>query len=75
MGLDEKPTTILGVAIPLVTVPVISGKNISVIAEVIAMNHLLNIYGYRTPEEFNRRLLDSMQKKFEAARFFEDDLE
>ncbi|MBI4726838.1 HPr(Ser) kinase/phosphatase [candidate division TA06 bacterium] len=75
VGLDEKPTTILGVEIPLVTVPVVPGKNISVISEVIAMNQLLKVCGYRTPEEFNNRLLESMQKKFEAAKFEEDDLE
>jgi HPr kinase/phosphorylase len=75
LGLDEKPTTILGVEIPLVTVPVIPGKNISVIAEVIAMNFLLKIYGYRTPEEFNRRLQESMQKKFESARYEDEDTE
>jgi HPr kinase/phosphorylase len=75
LGLEEKPTEILGVRIPLVSVPVVPGKNISVISEVIAMNHLLKICGYRTPEEFNKRLLESMQKKFEAAQFEEDDLE
>jgi len=75
LGLDEKPTTILGVEIPLVTVPVVPGKNISVVAEVIAMNFLLKIYGYRTPEEFNRRLQESMQKKFESARYEDEDTE
>lgn len=73
LGLDEKPTEILGVQIPLVTVPVVPGKNISVISEVIAMNHLLKICGYRSAEEFNKRLLDSIQKKFESARYDEDD--
>jgi len=75
LGLEEKPTTILGVEIPLITVPVVSGKNISVISEVLAMNHLLKLCGYSSAEEFNNRLLDSMQKKFEGARFVEDDLE
>ncbi|HAD81272.1 TPA: HPr(Ser) kinase/phosphatase [Candidatus Edwardsbacteria bacterium] len=75
LGLEEKPTTILGVEIPLITVPVVSGKNISVISEVLAMNHLLKLCGYSSAEEFNNRLLDSMQKKFESARFVEDDLE
>jgi len=75
LGLDEKPTTILDAEIPLVTVPVIPGKNISVVAEVIAMNFLLRVYGYRTPEEFNRRLQESMQKKFEAGRFEDEDTE
>lgn len=73
LGLDERPTEILGVEIPLVTVPVVPGKNISVISEVIAMNHLLKLCGYRSAEEFNKRLLDSIQKKFEAARYEEDD--
>lgn len=73
LGLEEKPTAILGVEIPLVTVPVVPGKNISVISEVIAMNHLLKLCGYRSAEEFNKRLLDSIQKKFEAARYDEDD--
>jgi HPr kinase/phosphorylase len=75
LGLEEKPTTILGVEIPLITVPVVSGKNISVISEVLAMNHLLKLCGYSSAEEFNNRLLDSMQKKFESVRFVEDDLE
>lgn len=73
LGLEEKPAEILGVKIPLVTVPVVPGKNISVISEVIAMNHLLKLCGYRSAEEFNKRLLDSIQKKFEAARYDEDD--
>ncbi len=73
LGLEEQPTEILGVSIPLVTVPVVPGKNISVISEVIAMNHLLKLCGYRSAEEFNKRLLDSIQKKFEAARYEEDD--
>jgi HPr kinase/phosphorylase len=73
LGLEEKPTEILGVQIPLVTVPVVPGKNISVVSEVIAMNHLLKLCGYRSAEEFNKRLLDSIQKKFEAARYDEDD--
>lgn len=75
LGLDEKPTTILGVEIPLITVPVVPGKNLSVISEVLAMNHLLKLCGYSSAEEFNSRLLDSIQKKFEAARYIDDDLE
>ncbi len=75
LGLDEKPTTILGVEIPLITVPVVPGKNLSVISEVLAMNQLLKLCGYSSAEEFNNRLLDSIQKKFEAARYIDDDLE
>ncbi len=40
-GLDGESTTILDVEVPRITVPLNPGKNITVIAEVIAMNHLL----------------------------------
>ncbi|HEY0778897.1 MAG TPA: HPr(Ser) kinase/phosphatase, partial [Gemmatirosa sp.] len=40
-GLDGETHDILGVALPRIRVPLNPGKNITVIAEVIAMNHLL----------------------------------
>ncbi len=40
-GLDGQYTDILGVSIPRITVPLNPGKNITVVAEVIAMHHLL----------------------------------
>ena len=36
VGIDEKKTTILGVQIPLAVVPIVPGKNLTVIAEVLA---------------------------------------
>ncbi len=62
-GLDEEKTNILGVEIPLVTLPINPGKNITVIAETIALNQLLKIYGHHTAEEFNRRLMEKMREK------------
>ncbi len=62
-GLDEEKTNILGVEIPLVTLPINPGKNITVIAETIALNQLLKIYGHHTAREFNRRLLEKMREK------------
>ena len=43
VGLDEKKTNILGVEVPLVQVPITPGKNITVIAEVIALNYLVKV--------------------------------
>ena len=40
-GLDGETTDILGVELPAITMPLNPGKNITVIAEVVAMNHLL----------------------------------
>ncbi len=53
---------ILGVELPMVKVPITPGKNITVICEVIAMNHILRHYGYDPAEIFSQRLADQIQK-------------
>jgi len=53
----------LGVDIPLVKLPIFPGKNITVIAEVIAMNHLLKVYGKYVAKDFEKKLLVKIQKK------------
>lgn len=74
-GLIEDESDILGVKIARVNIPIFPGKNITVVAEVVALNHLLKISGYRSAEEFNRRLLETMQKRMEASAYLEEDLE
>jgi len=59
-GLADRTTEILGVKLPLVQVPLVPGKNITVVSEVIAMNYLLKLKGYHSAREFNRRLLEEM---------------
>jgi HPr kinase/phosphorylase len=61
-GLDTLTTTILDVEIPLITVPLNPGKNITVIAEVIALNHLLRYSGINPAEKFNDRLIGRMRQ-------------
>jgi HPr kinase/phosphorylase len=56
LGLDEKITKILGVEIPQIILPINPGKNITVIAETIALNQLMKIYGHHTPREFVKKL-------------------
>jgi len=72
-GLDGETTTILDVELPKITVPLNPGKNITVIAEVIAMNHLLRYSGVHAAESFNERLKDSMRKKADLGRYLQDD--
>ncbi|MEJ2635109.1 MAG: HPr(Ser) kinase/phosphatase [Calditrichia bacterium] len=62
-GLDEQTTTVLGVEIPLVVLPINPGKNITVIAETIALNQLMKIYGHHTPKEFNKRLMEKIRQQ------------
>ena len=56
LGLDEMQVEILGESVPLVRLPIYPGKNISMIAEVIALNQLLKQYGYNAAQEFEDRL-------------------
>lgn len=60
-GLEDSTTTILGVEIPQVIVPLFPGKNITVISEVIAMNQMLKVYGIHAAQRFNRMLIDQIE--------------
>jgi HPr kinase/phosphorylase len=60
-GLDTETTTILDVELPKITVYLNPGKNITVIAEVIALNHLLRYSGINAAEAFNERLVGRMK--------------
>jgi HPr kinase/phosphorylase len=63
LGLEERMTTILGLKIPVVTIPIIPGKNITVLIEVVAMNHLLRAQGVRPVEILNESLLSSLKRE------------
>ena len=67
-GLDGVTVSILDIPVPKITVPLNPGKNITVVAEVIAMNHLLRYSGMDAAEQFNERLIEHMQRARSAAR-------
>ena len=75
VGLDEERTEILGVEIPLVRVPLNPGKNITVIAEVVSMNHLQRFAGRHAAEQFNERLIERMRTRAETDTYLEEDYE
>ena len=60
-GLDTQQMEVLGVNLPKVVVPLNAGKNITVLSEVIAMNHLLKYSGVDSAKLFNERLQNAMQ--------------
>jgi len=74
-GLELKSTEILGVELPLVTVPLNPGKNITVISEVVAMNHLLRYSGYDPAHAFNERLLKQLAQQRELREYLSQDNE
>lgn len=56
LGLEERTRSILGVRLPYVTIPLVPGKNVSVLAEVVAMNHLVKTAGGNPAAELDERL-------------------
>ena len=76
VGIDDRKTTILGVEVPLVQVPITPGKNITVIAEVIALNYLVKVYGgYSPAERLNQHLIELMKRKSAARAWVREDTE
>jgi HPr kinase/phosphorylase len=76
VGIDERKTAILDVQIPLVEVPISPGKNITVIAEVIALNYLVKVYGgYSPAERLNQHLIELMKRKSAARAWVREDTE
>ena len=51
MGIDNEFTEILGIKIPVVTIPVKPGRNLAVIVEVAAMNNRQKEMGYNAARE------------------------
>jgi HPr kinase/phosphorylase len=74
-GLEDRTTTILGVELPQVVIPLFPGKNITVISEVIAMNHMLKVYGVNAAEKFNNLLIDMMKSDQRTRNYLRHDTE
>jgi len=68
LGIKETTTEILGEKIPLINLPIYPGKNISVIAESVAMNQLLKIYGRHSAKKFERKLNNHKYKRLRELR-------
>ena len=62
LGIESETTTILGVQIPKITIPVKPGRNLAVILEVAAMNNRQKKMGYNAAEEF----IEQINKHFDA---------
>ncbi len=81
-GLDQQHISILDVDTPYIRLPITPGKNITVIAEVIAMNHLMSHYGYDAAKAFQEKIRKRIAEKNKkqkspqrAIEYFEGDVE
>lgn len=61
LGLDDEYTEILGVQIPMYTIPITPGRNLAIILEVAAMNNRQRKMGYNAALEFTQ----NMERHFE----------
>jgi HPr kinase/phosphorylase len=61
LGLDESTLDILGVPIPMLRVPVRPGRNMAVILEVAARNHILKAAGHHGAQKFIDTLMGDME--------------
>lgn len=75
LGIEDQYTEVLGVDIPYVKLPIFPGKNITVISEVIALNHLLKIYGEYPAKEFHSQLMDKLKEKASLREYLRRDHE
>jgi HPr kinase/phosphorylase len=78
-GLDEASVTISGVELPYIKLPIIPGKNITVISEVISLNYLLRHYGHDAAKILQERLGNRLKNKESGNKrstdYFEHDFE
>lgn len=63
LGLDETVFPILETSCPYIKMPVALGRNLSILVEVAARNHVLKLQGHHSAREFARRLEDELRKK------------
>ena len=58
LGLDEQKMNILGVELPMLTIPVQPGRNLAVIVEVGAMNNRHKKYGFNSALKFSQEIAE-----------------
>ena len=67
LGLHDEQFPILGIDVPLIRMPVAPGRNIAILVEVAARNHLLKERGYDAARHFAERV-DEMVGPVRGAR-------
>jgi HPr kinase/phosphorylase len=78
-GLDDSTISIMDTEIPYVKLPIVPGKNVTVVAEVIALNYLLKHYGYDAAkvltEKIQRKMTNLNESENINLKYFEHDFE
>ena len=63
LGIAGETYELLGVSKPFVRLPVASGRNLALLVEIAARNHLMKLQGYDSAREFTRRIDEQIAKQ------------
>lgn len=63
IGLEEKYLELLGIKVPLHTLPLKPGRDIVLLLETLALNHRLKKMGLDSAKEFNKKLQETIASK------------
>ncbi|MCX6601233.1 MAG: HPr(Ser) kinase/phosphatase [bacterium] len=75
-GMEDAYQEYLGVQIPYVRLPIYPGKNVTVIAETIALNLHLKVYGWHPTKQFSAALSEAMKNRTQQIEsYLEKDFE
>ena len=65
LGIVGESFELLGVSKPYVRLPVASGRNLALLVEIAARNHLMKLQGYDSAKEFTRRIDEQIARQSE----------
>jgi len=63
LGITGETYELLGVTKPYVRLPVASGRNLALLVEIAARNHLMKLQGYDSAREFTRRIDEQIARQ------------
>lgn len=73
LGTDQKYNELLGVKVPVITIPVKPGRNLPIIIEAAAMNERLKNMGYNSARDFNQNVLKWIETGDAQATYYGND--
>jgi HPr kinase/phosphorylase len=63
LGLDESLYDILETPVPFIKMPVALGRNVSILVEIAARNHVLKVQGHHSAREFALKLEEELERR------------
>jgi len=66
LGIDESTHAILEIPVPFIRMPVALGRNLSILVEIAARNHLLKQLGRHSAKEFAQKMEEQLERNRRA---------